>query len=76
MIPVDQVAGSLIAITAQALRTSERRVYQQATGDSAPFIANRSVELVGLYKRRRWRNKDDRQRDSRTRSRAASSPSR
>ncbi|MFZ5443826.1 MAG: AMP-binding protein [Myxococcota bacterium] len=58
MIPVDQVAGSLIAITAQQLRTSERRVYQQATGDSAPFVASRSVELVGLYKRRRWRHKD------------------
>ncbi|MFO0594760.1 MAG: AMP-binding protein [Myxococcaceae bacterium] len=58
MIPVDQVSGSLIAITAQQLRTSERRVYQQATGDSSPFIAQRSVELVGLYKRRRWRNKD------------------
>ncbi|MEW6434105.1 MAG: AMP-binding protein [Myxococcota bacterium] len=58
MIPVDQVAGSLIAITAQALRTSERRVYQQASGDTQPFIASRSVELVGLYKRRRWRNKD------------------
>ena len=49
-------SGSLIAITAQQLRTSERRVYQQATGDSAPFIASRAVELVGLYKRRRLRN--------------------
>lgn len=58
MIPVDQVSGSLIAITAQQLRTSERRVYQQATGDSTPFIASRSVELVGLYKRRRLRNKE------------------
>jgi long-chain acyl-CoA synthetase len=58
MIPVDQVAGSLLAITAQQLRTAERRVYQQASGDSQPFVANRSVELVGLYKRRRWRNKD------------------
>ncbi|HEY0880619.1 MAG TPA: AMP-binding protein, partial [Archangium sp.] len=58
MIPVDQVSGSLIAITAQQLRTSERRVYQQATGDTNPFIASRSVELVGLYKRRRWRNKE------------------
>ncbi len=58
MIPVDQVSGSLIAITAQALRTSERRVYQQATGDSKPFVASRSVELVGLYKRRRLRHKD------------------
>ncbi len=58
MIPVDQVAGSLIAITAQQLRTSERRVYAQATGDSSPFFASRSVELVGLYKRRRWRKKE------------------
>ncbi len=57
MIPVDQVAGSLIAITAQQLRTSERRVYQQATGDSSPFIASRSTELVGLYTREHWRTK-------------------
>lgn len=57
MIPVDQVAGSLIAITAQQLRTSERRVYQQATGDSSPFIAARSTELVGLYTREHWRTK-------------------
>ncbi len=58
MIPVDLVAGSLIAITAQQLRTAERRVYHQATGDSAPFIASRAVELTGLYKRRRLRNKE------------------
>lgn len=58
MIPVDQVSGSLIAIIAQQLRTNERRVYQQASSDSMPFVASRSVELVGLYKRRRWRNKD------------------
>jgi long-chain acyl-CoA synthetase len=58
MVPVDQVAGSLIAITAQQLRTAERRVYHQATGDSSPFIASRAVELVGLYKRRRFRNKE------------------
>ncbi len=57
MIPVDQVSGSLIAIIAQQLRTSERRVYQQATGDSSPFIAARSTELVGLYTRERWRKK-------------------
>jgi long-chain acyl-CoA synthetase len=58
MIPVDMVAGSLLAITAQQLRTSERRVYQQASGDTSPFIAARSLELVGLYKRRRLRNKE------------------
>jgi long-chain acyl-CoA synthetase len=58
MIPVDYVAGSLIAVIAQQLRTSERRVYQQASGDSHPFAADRAVELVGLYKRRRYRNKE------------------
>lgn len=57
MIPVDMVAGSLIAATAQQLRTGERRVYQQASGDTSPFVASRSVELVGLYKRRRLRKK-------------------
>jgi long-chain acyl-CoA synthetase len=57
MIPVDMVAGSLIAVIAQQLRTPERRVYQQASGDSSPFMAPRSVELVGLFKRRRFRNK-------------------
>jgi long-chain acyl-CoA synthetase len=57
MIPVDLVAGSLIAITAQQLRTSERRVYQQATGDTSPFMASRSTELVGLWTREHWRTK-------------------
>ena len=57
MIPVDMVAGSLIAITAQQLRTSERRVYAQASGDTNPFMAPRSVELVGLYRRSYYRNK-------------------
>lgn len=57
IIPVDMVAGSLIAITARQLVVSERRVYQQATGDSMPFIAARSVELVGLYRRKFFRNK-------------------
>ncbi|MFZ5470874.1 MAG: AMP-binding protein, partial [Myxococcota bacterium] len=39
------------------LTTHERRVYQMASGDVNPFIANRSVELVGLYRRRHYRNK-------------------
>ncbi len=57
MIPVDLVAGSLIAITARAISTAERRVYQQASGDSSPFNAQRSVELVSLYRRRHYRAK-------------------
>ena len=57
MIPVDMVASGLIAILAQQFRVAERRVYHLASGDSAPFEAARSVELVGLYKRRRLRKK-------------------
>ncbi len=57
MVPVDLVAGSLIAITAQTLRTPERRVYHQASGDVNPLYAARSSELVGLYRRRFFRNK-------------------
>ena len=57
IIPVDLVAGALIAITARTLQAPERRVYHLASGDVNPFIAQRSVELVGLYKRRHFRNK-------------------
>lgn len=57
MIPCDHVAGALIAITARQLVVSERRVYQMASGDVNPFLANRSVELVGLYRRRHYRTK-------------------
>jgi long-chain acyl-CoA synthetase len=57
IIPVDQVAGALIAIAAQLIGSSERRVYHLASGDSNPFISHRSVELVGLYRRRHYRNR-------------------
>ena len=57
MVPVDLIAGSLIAITAQTLEQRERKVYHQASGDSNPFYASRSVELVGLYRRKFYRNK-------------------
>ncbi|MGZ6133080.1 MAG: AMP-binding protein [Myxococcaceae bacterium] len=58
IIPVDLVAGSLIAITARTLTHPERRVYQQASGDSNPFYAPRSVELVGLYRRKHFRARE------------------
>jgi len=57
IVPVDLVAGSLIAITAHALTTRERRVYHQVSGDVNPLYAARSTELVGLYRRRFFRNK-------------------
>ncbi len=57
IVPVDLVAASLIAITAHTLTTRERRVYHQASGDVNPLYAARSSELVGLYRRRFFRNK-------------------
>src|SRR5215471_4917357 len=57
MVPVDLVAGAMIAITAQLLTSKERRVYHLASGDVNPFMAQRSVELVGLYRRRHFRSK-------------------
>ncbi|HET9451515.1 MAG TPA: SDR family oxidoreductase, partial [Aggregicoccus sp.] len=63
IIPVDQVAAATLAATAQALDSQargelERRVYHLASGDVNPFYASRSVELVGLYRRRFYRNKE------------------
>jgi long-chain acyl-CoA synthetase len=57
VIPVDLVAGATIAVIAQQITTRERRVYQMGSSDSNPFVASRSVELTGLYRRRYYRNK-------------------
>lgn len=58
LIPVDHVAGATLGITAHAMTVEERRVYHLASGDENPFYASRSVELVGLYRRRYYRNKE------------------
>jgi long-chain acyl-CoA synthetase len=57
VVPVDLVAGALIAIAAHTLTTRERRVYHLASGDVNPLYAARSSELVGLYRRRFFRTK-------------------
>jgi long-chain acyl-CoA synthetase len=57
VVPVDLVAASLIAITAHTLNARDRRVYHQASGDVNPLYAARSSELVGLYRRRFFKNK-------------------
>ncbi|MBN1209440.1 MAG: AMP-binding protein, partial [Myxococcaceae bacterium] len=58
LIPVDHVAGATLGITAHAMTVEERRVYHLASGDKNPFYASRSVELVGLYRRRYYRQKE------------------
>ncbi|OJH37785.1 AMP-binding protein [Cystobacter ferrugineus] len=58
IIPVDHVAGATIGITAHSMKVEERRVYHLSSGDVNPFYASRSIELVGLYRRRYYRNKE------------------
>ncbi len=57
MVPVDMVASAVIAATGRAIVSGGRHVYQLASGDKNPFYAARSVELVGLYRRRYFRQR-------------------
>lgn len=56
--PVDLVAGTMLAVAAEAMTTTPKLVYQSATSDSNPNDMKRIVELVGLYKRRYFREKE------------------
>jgi long-chain acyl-CoA synthetase len=58
IIPVDLVAGGLIAITAAAIRREQKRVYQLSSSDTNPLKATRVTELTGLYRRRYYRNRE------------------
>ncbi|MCL2178234.1 MAG: AMP-binding protein [Proteobacteria bacterium] len=57
MIPVDLVASAVVAATAQAIATPGRRIFHLASGDSSPCFASRAVELVGLYRRKHFRER-------------------
>ena len=56
--PVDQVASVMLAVAAQACVEEPKLVYQVATGDSNPNNMARIIELVGLDKRRHYREKE------------------
>src|SRR5215212_3574394 len=56
--PVDQVAAVMLAAAAEAMVREPRLVYQAATGDSNPNTLERIVNLVGLYKRRQFQEKE------------------
>ena len=57
VIPVDQVAAATLAITAQAMVEKPVLVYQLSTGDTNPAKLGRLVTLLGLYKRKYFKNK-------------------
>src|SRR5918993_1508331 len=56
--PVDSVAAVMLAVAAEACVREPRLVYQAATGDSNPNTMERIVGLLGLYKRKHFRDKD------------------
>ena len=56
--PVDLVAGTMLAVAAEAMTTTPKLVYQSATSDSNPNDMKRIVELVGLYKRTYFSEKE------------------
>src|SRR5258706_739500 len=56
--PVDQVASVMLAVAAQAFVEEPKLVHQAATGDSNPNNMDRIIGLVGLYKRRHFKEED------------------
>src|ERR687886_2018085 len=56
--PVDQVAAVMLAVAAEALVREPRLVHQASTGDSNPNNMRRIVEMLGLYKRKHFLEKE------------------
>ena len=56
--PVDQVASVMLAVAAEACVTEPKLVYQAATGDSNPNNMDRIISLVGLYKRKHFKERE------------------
>ena len=58
LIPVDMVAAGLIAATGATIAGQNQPVYQLASGDVNPFSLRRAIELLGIYKRRYYRERE------------------
>ncbi len=57
VVPVDMVASATLAVAAETIVSEPRLVYQVAGGDRNPVRVGRLVDLVGIYKRRHFRDK-------------------
>ena len=57
VVPVDMVASATLAVAAETIVSEPRLVYQVAGGDRNPARVGRIVDLVGIYKRRHFRDK-------------------
>ena len=58
IVPVDLVAAGIIAASAAVIAGTNKLVYQCATSDSAPLPSSRAVELVSLWVRRHFKDKE------------------
>ncbi len=58
MVPVDHIAAGMIMVAAQACVEQPELVHQLSSGDLNPSRINRVTTLTGLYKRRRFQDKE------------------
>ncbi len=58
VVPVDHVAAGMLMVAAQACVEQPELVHQLSSGDLNPLRINRVVTLTGLYKRKRFQDKE------------------
>ena len=57
VVPVDLVASATLAVAAETIVSEPHLVYQVSSGDRNPARVERLVDIVGIYKRRHFRDK-------------------
>src|SRR5204862_4897137 len=58
VVPVDHVASAMLMVAAQAIVEQPKLVFQLSSGDLNPLRMDRVVTLTGLYKRKRFLDKE------------------
>lgn len=58
VVPVDHVAAGMLMVAAQAIVEQPKLVFQLSSGDLNPLRMDRVVTLTGLYKRKRFKDKE------------------
>ena len=58
VVPVDYVVAAMLMVAAQAIVEQPKLVFQLSSGDLNPMRMDRVTTLTGLYKRKRFRDKE------------------
>ncbi len=58
VVPVDHVVSAMLMVAAQAIVEQPKLVFQLSSGDLNPMYMDRVTTLTGLYKRKRFRDKE------------------